>query len=112
MKHVTGTLLLLHLSLPTAFSSEILNSQAEECFATSMIGYDYVINSRAGLPIEKALNTVSVNQESHLIKDIYKFRLKSVVRGAYNWNDTPHLYAIKTMHACAFQQGLDSATIN
>jgi len=112
MKHVTSTLLLLLLSLPNVHSSEVLNSQAEECFATSMIGYDYVINSRAGLPIEKALNTVSVNQESHLVRDIYKFKLKSVVRGAYNWNDTPHLYAIKIMHACAFQQGLDSASID
>ena len=112
MKLLGLSVIMIYCTTPLAYAAQALNTQAEECYATSMIGYDYVINSRAGLPIEKALNTVSVDTDSNLIKDIYKFQLKNVVHGAYQWPHSPHTYAVKIMHACAFNQGVESTVIN
>ena len=60
-----------------------------------MIGFDYVINSRAGLPIHRASNTVSVDNSSDIIPDTYKFYLKTVVTYAYQWQGSALIFAIK-----------------
>jgi hypothetical protein len=75
-----------------------------------MIGYDYVINSRVGLPIEKALNTVSINDTAEIIRDTYKFQLKKIVQNAYLWEASPHTYAISVMYDCAFTKGENSSS--
>lgn len=110
-----GTLFALLLSMNLPFIGEnqfALNSSQQECFATSMIGYDYVINSRVGVPIEKALNTVSVDNNAENVKDTYKYTLKQVVTNAYQWQGSPHTYAIKVMHSCAFNQGKESTKVS
>jgi len=107
--HGTAFALLMTINLPfLSTEHQSLNAQQQECFATSMIGYDYVINSRAGLPIEKALNTVSVDETSKIVRDTYKHYLPIVVSNAYQWQNSPHMYAIKVMHACSFNQGSKS----
>ncbi len=83
---------------------ESLNSKEQACYASAMIGYDYVINSRVGLPIERALNTVSVNVDANNVSDTYKFQLHKVVMNAYQWQGAPHTYAAKVMYNCAFSQ--------
>ena len=99
-------LLLLALNFPLySQERESLKVAIEECYASAMIGYDYVVNSRAGLPIERALNTVTVNQKSDLIRNVYKNNLTSIVENAYQWQNTPHEYAVEVMFACAFDKG-------
>jgi len=112
--NLNTTLVILAMSLnllPLSENHNSLNNSQEACFAASMIGYDYVINSRAGLPIERALNTVTVDVDSSDIYDTYKYSLKTIVTNAYQWKNTPHMYAIKVMHSCAFNQGLDSKSL-
>lgn len=105
MLGVTFTLLSA-ITLPFLSSNhQSLDTLQTECFAISMIGYDYVINSRAGLPIERALNTVTVDTTSEIISNTYKYYLREVVTNAYQWQDSPHMYAVKVMHSCAFNQG-------
>ncbi len=100
------TIVLSTLSIPLLTAEQaIINNQQEECFSVSMIGYDYVINSRAGLPIERALNTVTVDKDSDIIRDAYKNNLKTIVKSAYQWQDSPHNYAVKVMYECAFNHG-------
>lgn len=70
-----------------------------------MTGYDYVINSRVGLPIERALRTVSVDGASAQIQSIYKNYLKTVVANV--WQGEPHTYAIKVMYDYAYNQGIN-----
>lgn len=93
------------LSLNLSANQHINNSMVEECYASAMIGYDYVINSRVGLPMERALNTVTVNQNSAIIKDVYKFHLRSIVENAYQWSGSPHEFAVLVLFNCAFEKG-------
>ncbi len=79
----------------------MLSIKEQECYAVSMIGYDYVINSRVGVPMKRALNTVSVNSNAIAISDVYKTRLKKTVRKAYLWEGSPHDYAVKVLFRCA-----------
>ena len=106
-----GTALLIAAaSFPTLNNDhEALSAHQQECFATAMIGYDYVVNSRVGVPIERALNTVTVDNRSPLIRDTFKYELKTVVENAYRWQNTPHMYAVKVLHDCAFSQGATAA---
>jgi len=106
-----GLILILFLLLSQqGFASDVksLNSNEQVCYATAMIGYDYVINSRVGLPIERALSTVTVNVDADNVNDTYKFKLRNVVMNAYQWQGEPHTYAAKVMYNCAFSHALKS----
>ncbi|MDH5257750.1 MAG: hypothetical protein OEX07_07070 [Gammaproteobacteria bacterium] len=102
----------LHSNL--AFASDdrqSLTSLQEQCYAASMIGYDYVINSRVGLPIERALETISVDKNSESVLNTYKYYLEDIVTNAYHWQSEPHTYAVKVMYNCAFNQGVTSSSL-
>ncbi len=99
-KLIAGLVLIFSVSA-SANDSSPLNSNEHECFALSMIGFDQVINSRVGVPIEHALNTMTVNQQSPNVRDIYKMRLKGVVQHAFRWGGSPHEYAVKVLFSCA-----------
>jgi len=106
-------LILFIITNQQIFASDVnsLNSKEQACYATAMIGYDYVINSRVGLPIERALSTVTVNVEADNVNDTYKFQLHTVVMNAYQWQGEPHTYAAKVMYNCAFSQALKSNSL-
>ena len=104
MRLITVMLLLVAALCASAAEQKPLNSSQQACYATAMIGYDYVINSRAGLPIERALKTVTVNVNAENVYDVYKFQLHNVVINAYDWMGNPHTYAAKVMYDCAFSQ--------
>jgi len=109
MRYQVGVLLmLLSLLCSNVFAYAALGPDAENheqvCFAAAMIGYDNVINSRVGVPFSSALSVVSVNVESPIIEDTYKFELHKIVAGAYVWEHSPHEYAVKTLFQCAANQ--------
>lgn len=106
MRLISVILLLVVAQYAAATEQRLLNSSQQACYATAMIGYDYVINSRAGLPIERALKTVTVNVNADNVYDVYKFQLHTVVVNAYDWKGNPHTYAAKVMYDCAYSQAL------
>lgn len=99
---------LFFLTSGTASSDQntSLNNDEAKCYSVAMIGYDYVINSRVGVPLTRALNTVSVNLQSTAVENIYKVELQDVVQKAYLWQGSPHEYAVKTIINCARQNPL------
>jgi len=80
-----------------------LNDQESQCYSVSMVGYDSVINSGLGVPLEQVIETMVTHNNSTIA--IYKDYLLFVVMDAYNWDGTPHTYAVKTLFDCAVRHG-------
>ena len=81
-------------------------SEAEgACYSVSMVGYDTVINSDLGLPLDEVIDSMVTNNNSLQTLDIYEDYLLLVVMEAYNWEGSPHTYAVKTMFQCAAKYG-------
>ncbi len=94
----TSALLFLCFGYANASS---LNQHEEECYAVAMVGYDTVINSDLGLPLDEVISTMVMNNNSFETIDIYQDFLLLVVMEAYNWEGSPHSYAVKTIYQCA-----------
>ena len=90
---------LLYLNAGNAFSSS-LDQHEEECYAVAMVAYDTVINSNLGLPLDQIIDSMVANNSSENI-DIYQDFLMLVVMDAYNWQGSPHTYAVKALFQCA-----------
>ena len=82
-----------------------LNDEEGACYNVAMVGYDTVINSDLGLPLDEVIETMVTNNDSLQTLDIYQDYLLLVVMEAYNWDGSPHTYAVKTMYQCAKQHG-------
>jgi len=96
--------MLLTLAFGSASASGL--SEAEEaCYSVSMVGYDTVINSDLGLPLDEVIDTMVTNNDTLQTLDIYQDYLLLVVMEAYNWDGSPHTYAVKTMFQCATKHG-------
>jgi len=90
---------LLYLNATNVFSSS-LSQHEEECYAVAMVAYDTVINSNLGLPLDEIIDSMVANNSPDTI-DIYQDFLMLVVMDAYNWQGTPHTYAVKALFQCA-----------
>jgi len=94
--------ILLSLSFVNAHATATGLSEAEQaCYSVSMVGYDTVINSDLGLPLDAVIDTMVTNNNSLQTLEIYEDYLLLVVMEAYNWEGSPHTYAVKTMFQCA-----------
>lgn len=93
------TAVLLNLYVTNVFSSS-LNQHEEECYAVAMVAYDTVINSNLGLPLDEIIDSMVKNNSPDTI-DIYQDFLMLVVMDAYNWQGSPHTYAVKALYQCA-----------
>lgn len=85
-----------------AFASA-LTQHEDECYAVSMVGYDSVINSDLGVPLDQVIDTFLTNNDGMQTLEIYQDFLLLVVMEAYHWEGTPHMYAVRTMYRCAAQ---------
>ncbi len=99
-----------HPSLKTQ-QQQSLNTHEQQCFALAMIGFDNVINSRLGIPIQTALTAMTVNQTSPEVRDAYKLYLNDVVLNAYDWRGSPHEYAVKVLFHCGKKHGEKNAKL-
>jgi len=91
---------LLLISSTSAFGSA-LGQHEDECYAVAMVGYDSVINKNLGLPLDEVINTFVSNNDGMQTLEIYQDFLLLVVMEAYQWEGTPHMYAVKTIYQCA-----------
>jgi len=82
-------------------SNSALSQQEEECYAVAMVAYDTVINSGLGLPLDQVIDSMVKNSTAMNTIDIYQDFLMLVVMDAYNWQGSPHTYAVKTLFKCA-----------
>ena len=102
--NVRSTLIILagvlFLSLGNARASA-LGQHEEECYAVAMVGYDSVINSDLGVPLDQVIETFLNHNDSVQTIEIYREFLLLVVMEAYQWDGTPHMYAVKTLYNCA-----------
>jgi len=81
-------------------------SEAEQtCYSVSMVGYDTVINSDLGLPLDVVIDSMVRNNDSMQTLEIYQDYLLLVVMDAYVWEGSPHTYAVKVMFQCAAKLG-------
>ena len=88
------------LSINASYGSA-LGQHEEECYSVSMVGYDSVINKNLGVPLDEVIDTFLTNNDSSQTLEIYQDFLLLVVMEAYQWQGTPHMYAVKTMYRCA-----------
>ena len=99
-KHFLATVLFL-LGCNSALATG-LGQHESECYSVAMVGYDSVINSNLGLPLDQVINTlVEHNNDTENTLEIYREYLLLVVMEAYQWEGTPHMYAARTMYHCA-----------
>lgn len=82
-----------------------LTEVEQACYSVSMVGYDTVINSDLGLPLDEVIDSMVTNNNVLQTLDIYQDYLLLVVMDAYNWEGSPHTYAVKTMFHCAAKLG-------
>ncbi len=88
------------LGIGDAYSSA-LNQHEQECYSVAMVGYDSVINSNLGVPLDEVIDTFVSNNDGMNTLEIYREFLLLVVMEAYQWEGTPHMYAVRTMYRCA-----------
>ncbi|HFE38294.1 MAG TPA: hypothetical protein ENK06_07755 [Gammaproteobacteria bacterium] len=93
------TAALFFLNVGNVYSSA-LSQHEEECYAVAMVAYDTVINSSLGLPLDEVIDSMVKNGAGNTI-DIYQDYLILVVMDAYNWQGSPHTFAVKTLYQCA-----------
>ncbi|MDH3325261.1 MAG: hypothetical protein OEM38_00925 [Gammaproteobacteria bacterium] len=96
--------LLLSLGFNSASAIGGLSDSEQACYAVSMVGYDTVINSDLGMPLDQVIDSMVTNNNALQTLDIYQDYLFLVVMDAYNWEGSPHTYAVKTMYQCAKRQ--------
>jgi len=96
--------MLLFVSFGSASASGLSEGE-EACYSVSMVAYDTVINSDLGLPLDEVIDSMVTNNNSLQTLDIYEDYLLLVVMDAYNWEGSPHTYAVKTMFQCAAKLG-------
>ena len=109
MKRLLPALLLtLGAGAAQAFDTYPLSGEAQRCYSVAMVGYDSVINSRMGVPPERAVElvqtTLDANGFRQVQEGIYGDYLLRVITGAYLWQQSPHAYAVQTFYRCA-QEG-------
>jgi len=92
--------ILLYFNVAQVFASG-LSDQESQCYSVAMVGYDSVINSGLGVPLDQVIDTMVTHNNSTIT--IYKDYLLLVVMDAYNWDGTPHTYAVKTLFDCAVE---------
>ena len=92
-------------SVNAASDATGLNDMEQACYSVSMVAYDTVINSDLGLPLDEVIDSMVTNNNSLQTLDIYEDYLLLVVMDAYNWDGSPHTYAVKTMFQCAAKHG-------
>ena len=80
-----------------------LSDKESQCYSVAMVGYDSVINSGLGVPLDQVIETMVTHNNSTIA--IYKDYLLLVVMDAYNWQGAPHTYAVKTLYDCAVKHG-------
>ena len=90
------------LNTPQVFAYG-LGDKESQCYSVAMVGYDSVINSGLGVPLDQVIETMVTHNNSTIA--IYKDYLLLVVMDAYNWQGTPHTYAVKTLYDCAVKNG-------
>jgi len=107
---------LLFISMPflaspaLAFDNPPQELGAQLCYGYAMVGYDSVINSRLGVPVEHSLGLAekspftTVAEERHFSTHVLK-----IVLNAYMWSDSPHDYAVRVFYQCAKLQGTSQA---
>ncbi len=98
----------LCLVLSHSTYASTLSQSEEECYAVAMVAYDTVINADLGLPLDEIIDSMVKNGTSMNTIDIYQDYLILVVMEAYNWEGSPHTYAVKTLYNCAINH--DSVT--
>jgi hypothetical protein len=107
MTRLFNKLILLCLLAIPGYSQalESLPGNDEEylCYSQSMIGYDSVINSRLGVPAERALDLAVLTHSPGMAarKTYYSKALLKTILDAYLWQGSPHGYAIKVFYRCA-----------
>ena len=94
------TAILLYFGVTSSAFSSSLNEHEEECYAVAMVAYDTVINSNLGLPLDVIIDSM-VKNNSEDTSVIFQDFLMLVVMDAYNWQGTPHTYAVKALYQCA-----------
>ncbi len=99
-----------------AFDTYPLSGPAQRCYAVAMVGYDSVINSRMGVPPERALELVQTRRDAEgrllgVREGLYGDYLLKVIVGAYLWRQSPHAYAVQTFYRCAREQGWQQAAV-
>ena len=82
-----------------------LSEVEQACYSVSMVGYDTVINSDLGLPLDEVIDSMVTNNDNLQTLDIYQDYLLLIVMDAYNWEGSPHTYAVKVMFNCAAKLG-------
>ena len=85
----------------TGVYASALDQHEDECYAVAMVGYDSVINSNLGVPLDQVIDTFLTNNDGMQTLEIYQDFLLLVVMEAYQWEGTPHMYAVKTIYQCA-----------
>ena len=73
------TAILLFCGITQVSASSALSEHEEECYAVAMVGYDSVINSNLGLPLDEVINTFVSGNDSVPVIDIYQDFLLMVV---------------------------------
>lgn len=109
------TLLLLSMPLfaspALAFDNPPTEKAAQLCYGYAMVGFDSVINSRLGVPVEHAVGLAekspytSVNGERQYSTPVLK-----IILNAYMWPHSPHDYAVGVFYRCAKLQGTAQAS--
>ncbi len=98
---LVATVLFLGFGSASAAETVGLSDEEQACYSVSMVGYDSVINSDLGLPLDEVIDSMVSNNSSFQTLDIYQDYLLLVVMDAYNWDGSPHTFAVKSMFQCA-----------
>lgn len=78
-------------------------ANVEHCYGYAMVGMDSVINSRLGVPVERAVELARIRSRSLPVTDTDHFstELLENMLTAYMWEGSPHSYAIRVFYRCA-----------
>ena len=95
------SIVFLLVNSPLVYANSVLGQHESECYSVAMVGYDSVINYHLGVPLDQVINTFVEGNANEQTLEIYRDYLLTVVMGAYQWDGTPHTYAVKTIYDCA-----------
>lgn len=101
IKRTVFTLVVLFWLSIGSVNASALGQHESECYSVAMVGYDSVINSDLGVPLDQVIDTFLQNSDGMQTLEIYQDYLLLVVMEAYQWEGTPHMYAVRTMYQCA-----------
>ena len=80
-----------------------LSESQQRCYARAMVGFDSVINSRIGVPIEEAME-ITRKKGKVSISDQFDRSYLLAVLHAYMWSGSPHTYALKVFSNCTVEE--------